>query len=293
MEIHIKDQLSDVHEFVQECLFRELSAAPAGLHVLPTGKTFSTPYEKLRVRLLKISVRQGMNIPIEGTQSDRLNFSGLRILNLDEYLLNWKVIPVTDGRSFRAYMLPLIRALDTLGFQKKNHLFPDTPYGFDYTFGQYELLTKSDQLLAAIGPASSVFLGLGPPGSPHLAFSSPGYADAIGRPWHQIGAYVSPVDAVTRKANESDKGMHSGNVPEYATTMSPGSLMMLRPRNVYLVAYGNKDLRPLLALQAAAESNIDTLDINAYPPAILLLLQAQGSTIHIVTDQATWNNATQ
>jgi len=288
MEIHIKDELSALHQFVQELLFNELSGAPGGLHVLPTGKTFSVPYELLRRRLLKIAVQQGTKIPNKGASSTHLDFSGLRILNLDEYLLNWKVIPATDPRSFRANMLPLIRALDALGFRNKNHIFPDTPYGFDYAFSGYELLTKLDTLLSAIGPASSVFLGLGPPESPHIAFCAPGYTDEIGLPWEQIGAYVSPVDAATRKANESDKGITSGDVPEYATTISPATLLLLRPQNVYLVAYGKKDLRPLLDLNPN-----ESVNINAYPPGILSLLEAQGSSIHIVTDQATWNNATQ
>lgn len=293
MEIYIKDQLSTLHQFVEDRLFNELSGAPCGLHVLPTGKTFSVPYEQLRLRLLRISVQQGVKSLRKGTSSDHLDFSGLKILNLDEYLLNWQVIPAADPRSFRAYMLPVIRSLDALGFQIPNHLFPDTPYGFNYTFSQYELLSRFDERLSGLGPASSVFLGLGPPESPHLAFCSPGYATGIGRPWHQIGAYVAPVDAATRKANERDTGMITGAVPEYATTISPATLMMLRPKNVYLVAYGNKDLRPLLELKATDKLNIETLNIDAYPPAILFALEAQGSTIHIVTDQATWNTATQ
>jgi hypothetical protein len=288
MEIHVQEHINTLHQFVHDLMFKELTSAPGGLHVLPTGKTFIVPYEQLGIRLLEISVQQAIKDKNEGGDPTHLDFSELRVLNIDEYLLNWKVIPPTDKRSFRLYMLPVVRALESLGFAARNHLFPDTPYGFNYNFRPYQLLTQFDEQVRALGQATSVFLGLGPPDSPHLAFSSPGYADKIGLPWEKIGAYVSPIDVATREANKSDSGMVSGPVPEYATTISPATLMMMRPKNVYLVAYGNKDLRPLLALKAT-----DELDINLFPPAVLLLLEAQGSTIHIVTDRATWNNAMQ
>ena len=277
MELQIFENLSTLHRHVADLLYTEFVNSPDGLHIIPTGKTFVTPYKLLRTRLLK-------NLTLKSA----IDFSSLKLISVDEYIHDWKVLSSDDNRSFRSYLRPLVQVLMKLGFVSSNHYFPDTPYGFDYKFSQYELLTRFDELILSLGSSTSMFLGIGPPNSPHIAFCSPGYATQIGHSWEDIGAYITPVDTATKIANQNDGGIYSGNVPEYAATISAATLLGLRPKNVYLVAYGNKNLRPLLT-----KDSTDQIDVNAFPPAILFLLRAQGSRVHIVTDRATWINATQ
>ena len=249
--------IEELNRYVGRQLFQQLQHHPASMHLLPTGNTFIKPYQVL----------------IEQLQSCTQDFSHLVIVNLDEYLESSRPLKPSDSRSFANYMEPVIQALEAHGFQRKNHLFPYSPYPSSYCFTAYERLDAFDSLLSGFQCASA-FLGLGPKQSPHVAFTNPGYTEFLGANWREIGAFVTPLDSATREANCQDKGMLHQSVPEWACTISPGTLLDSKPKAVYLVAYGSeKDL-----------SEIDcTSDVSQHPAAVLPYLEEMGSKVEVVT----------
>lgn len=249
--------IEELNRYVGTQLFQQLQHYPSSMHLLPTGNTFIQPYQVL----------------IKHLQSSTQDFRHLVIVNLDEYLESGRPLNPNDPRSFANYMEPVIQALEANGFQRTNHLFPYSPYPASYDFASYERLHAFDLLLSEFQCASA-FLGLGPKKSPHIAFANPGYTSFLGANWHEIGAFVTPVDAATRVANRQDKGMLNESVPEWACTISPGNLLDRKPKTVYLVAYGSeKDL-----------SEIDyTSDVSQHPAAVLPYLEEVGSKVEVVT----------
>ncbi len=195
------------------------------------------------------------------------------MVNLDEYVENWQPISAKDMRSFAFYMKPLIKMLEKRGFRQQNHLFPHFLCK-DFPLRPYQKLTIFDEWIQGIFCASA-FLGLGPKESPHIAFCSPGYMNFFeGQKWEDIGAYVAPVDETTRQANLSNQGMSDRTVPHWACTISPGTLLTIKPKQVYLVAYGkNKDLCVINSSQNVGEN----------PASILQILENEGSSVEIIT----------
>ena len=249
--------IQELNQYVGNQLFQQLINHPSALHFLPTGNTFIQPYQVL----------------IEQLQSSQHDFRDLVIVNLDEYLEGGYPLPASDSRSFAHYMKPVIQALTAHGFQRQNHIFPYSVYPVSYQFEPYERLEKFDHWLNQ-WECASAFLGLGPKSSPHIAFASPGYTDFFSADWREIGAFIAPIDAATRRANAQDKGMLNRTVPEWACTISPGTLFQSQPLSAYLVAYGaEKDV-----------SEIDCAsDVNEYPAAVLSHLEAVGTKVEIVT----------
>jgi 6-phosphogluconolactonase/glucosamine-6-phosphate isomerase/deaminase len=250
---------SALEELVAKKLVEHLMNAPSGLHVLPTGSTYRGVY----VRAISLLNEREV-------QSDL--FRNLIIANLDEYVEKGRPLSSEDPRSFAAYMGPFTSVLMKWGFSPENHLFPHTPYREQLI--RYMELTRFDDLLGQY-ECESVFLGLGPKDSPHIAFCGPGFSDHFRKPWEQLGSFVGPVDEATRTANEANPGMTSASlVPKWAVTMSPGTLLRLKPKHVYLVAYGpNKDL-----------SVVDsTLPVSRNPASILKELERVGSAVGVIT----------
>jgi 6-phosphogluconolactonase/glucosamine-6-phosphate isomerase/deaminase len=257
MKKHCFTSLQELNQYVGTQLFQELNRHPSSMHLLPTGNTFIRPYQVL----------------IELLQSSTQDFSNLVIVNLDEYLEFGYPLKRSDSRSFASYMEPVIKTLEGRGFQRKNHLFPYSAYPSSYCFTPYERLEAFDSLLSQF-PCASAFLGLGPKQSPHIAFANPGYTTFFQAGWREIGAFVTPVDSATRLANRQDRGMLNETVPEWACTISPGTLVHSKPLSVYLVAYGReKDL---------SELNY-TSDVNYHPAAVLPYLEESGSKVEVVT----------
>jgi len=249
--------IQELNQYVGKQLFQQLKRHPSSLHLLPTGNTFIQPYQVL-IQLLESSTQ---------------DFSDLVIVNLDEYLESGRPLERSDSRSFAYYMEPVIQALEASGFQRKNHLFPYSPYSESHDFTPYERLEAFDRLLNRWRCASA-FLGLGPKSSPHIAFASPGYTNFFDSDWQEIGAFVTPIDAATRLANRQDQGMLNRPVPEWGCTISPGTLLQSNPLAVYLVAYGpEKDL---------SEINY-TSDVSQHPAAVLPYLDKAGSNVEVVT----------
>lgn len=249
--------LEELNRYVGNQLFQQLQCHPSSMHFLPTGNTFIQPYQIL----------------IEQLQCSNQDFSDLVIVNLDEYLESGRPLERSDPRSFASYMEPVIKALESKGFQRKNHLFPYSAYPPSYNFTPYEQLEAFDELLSRFQCASA-FLGLGPKQSPHIGFANPGYTDLLEGDWYEIGAFITPVDQATQIANRQDKGMLNQPVPEWACTISPGNLLHSKPLAVYLVAYGHeKDL---------SEINY-TSDVGKHPAAVLPYLEKAGSHVTVVT----------
>ena len=86
---------------------------------------------------------------------------------------------------------------------------------------------------------------------------------------------MGPVDEATREANLSDHGMQNDSiVPHWACTISPGTLLAIKPKHVYLVAYGeSKDLSVINSSQ----------DVGENPVSILRVLEQEGSSVEIIT----------
>lgn len=249
--------IPELNQYVGKQLFQQLTNYPRALHFLPTGNTFIQPYQVL----------------IEQLQSSHHDFRDLIIVNVDEYLESGRPLPASDSRSFAHYMEPVIQALAAHGFQRQNHIFPYFPYPHSYQFEAYERLEKFDHWLSQ-GQCASAFLGLGPKSSPHIAFASPGYTEFFSADWRDIGAFIAPIDTATRKANAQDKGMSNRSVPEWACTISPGTLLQSQPLTVYLVAYGTeKDV-----------SEVDRAsDVSQHPAAVLSYLEARGTKVEVIT----------
>ena len=264
MKKHCFTSRQELNQYVGKQLFQELNCHPLAMHLLPTGNTFIQPYQIL----------------IELLQSSTQDFNNLVIVNLDEYLELGYPLKRSDSRSFASYMEPVIKALEGRGFQRKNHLFPYSAYPSSYCFSPYEQLDAFDSLLSKFQCASA-FLGLGPKQSPHIAFANPGYTNFFQAGWRKVGAFVTPVDSATRLANRQDQGMSNGKVPEWACTISPGTLLHCKPLSVYLVAYGSeKDL---------SEINY-TYDVNQHPAAVLPYLEEAGSKVEVVTCASSKSN---
>lgn len=259
METFTFSTKSDLEACVVTLLMGHLMQEPAKLHVLPTGNTYAGVYGRA-IELLRSSE----------VQSDF--FRQLIIANLDEYIENQRPLQPDDPRSFAAYMSPFTDALKNLGFREENHLFPHSPYREPLT--PYMELTKFDELLTQY-TCESVFLGLGPRNSPHIAFCGPGFSAPFEKSWFELGSFVGPVDSATRSANADNPGMRGPlAVPDWAVTMSPGILLKLRPRYVYLVAYGpNKDLSVLNS----------PLPVNENPASVLHNLERAGSMVRVMT----------
>jgi hypothetical protein len=102
----------------------------------------------------------------------------------------------------------------------------------------------------------------------------PGYTKSFNKQWQDIGAYVGPVDEATRQANLSNYGMQDSTVPHWACTISPGTLLTINPKHVYLVAYGeNKDISVVQS----------PLDVGENPASILPILENEGASVEIIT----------
>jgi 6-phosphogluconolactonase/glucosamine-6-phosphate isomerase/deaminase len=239
-------------------LLEELQTNPQSTHLLPTGNTYQGCYQRL------------MDLV---NQDDSLDFSQLTLVNLDEYVENWRPLPPEDTRSFAFYMEPIIQTLARRGFPRTNHFFPHS-FCQDFPLQPFQLLTSFDQWIEKVSCASA-FLGLGPKDSPHIAFCLPKYTQHFDLPWQEIGAYVGPVDETTRQANLSNYGMEEDSiVPHWACTISPGTLLAVKPQHVYLVAYGErKDLGVLNS----------PLDVGDNPASILRILEQEGTTVEIIT----------
>lgn len=257
MNKHYFHSLQELNQYVGSQLFQQLTNHPSSLHFLPTGNTFIQPYQVL----------------IEQLQASQQDFRDLIIVNLDEYLEEGRPLPVGDSRSFAHYMEPVIQALAVHGFQRKNHIFPYSLYSASYQFDPYERLEKFDHWLSQ-WQCASAFLGLGPKSSPHIAFASPGYTKLLQADWREIGAFITPVDTATQRANAQDPGMSHRTVPEWACTISPGTLLQSQPLNVYLVAYGaEKDL-----------SEVDCAsDVSQHPAAVLSHLEANSANVEVLS----------
>ena len=250
--------VDELNSYVANKLLMELSTNSRSAHFLPTGNTYLGIY--------------GEFIPLLTKNNDRLDFSQLTIVNLDEYVEDGFALKSDDSRSFAFYMRSVMNALKDCDFNLQNHLFPSS--GGDHRpFTPYQLLHNFDNWIKNVDVASA-FLGLGPKQSPHIAFCSPGYTQNFNVPWQEIGAYISPVDEVTRNANTDNYGMNDRSVPSWSCTISPGTLLQTKPRNIYLVAYGqNKDISVI---------NRD-LDIGKNPASILKILADMGCNVEIIT----------
>ena len=257
MDVRRFSDLNSLNKYVAGKLLEEFQHYPRSLHLLPTGNTYRGCYKELN-QLIKAD--------------PSLDFKDLVLLNLDEYIEDWLPLDTNDTRSFAWYMQPLIKVLTSHGFSPQNHFFP---HSFEPTtpLSAYQQLTAFNQWVKEVACAS-VFLGLGPKDSPHIAFCAPGYTRHFDKPWSEIGAFVASVDEATRQANESNYGMSDRSVPHWAVTISPGTLITLKPERVYLVAYGdNKDLSVVNSSQ----------DVSENPASILRILENQGSSVEIVT----------
>lgn len=257
MEIRSFLDSESLNQYVGFKLLEELRQNPRSTHLLPTGNTYLGCYQYLIDLLAK---------------EHSLDFSELTLINLDEYVENWLPLSVDDSRSFAFYMKPIVQALIKLGFREEKHLFPHSLCQ-NFPFSPYQQLTTFDQWIEGVACAS-VFLGLGPKNSPHIAFCLPGYTKAFNQEWWEIGAYVGPVDEATRRANQSNYGMDDRSVPSWASTISPGTLLAIKPQRVYLVAYGkNKDLSVLNS----------SLDVGDNPASILRILEQEGTNVEVIT----------
>ena len=246
-----------LNQYVGSKLLEEFQKNPQSTHLVPTGNTYLGCYQEL-INLLEAD--------------SSLDFSELMLVNLDEYVENWLPLPAEDARSFASYMKPVIRILERRGFRRENHLFPHSFSG-DTPLCAFEQLTTFDQWVKEVSCASA-FLGLGPKNSPHIAFCLPGYTKSFDKQWQDIGAYVGPVDEATRQANLSNHGMDNSIVPDWACTVSPGTLLAMRPKHFYLVAYGeSKDISVVNSPQ----------DVDENPASILQILEKEGASVEIIT----------
>ena len=246
-----------LNQYVGSKLLEEFKKNSQSTHLIPTGNTYLGCYQEL-IDLLEAN--------------SSLDFSELTLVNLDEYVENWRPLPAIDTRSFAFYMKPVIRTLKRRGFRQESHLFPHS-FCQDIPLRPFQQLTKFDQWVKGVSCASA-FLGLGPKNSPHIAFCFPGYTKCFEKQWQDIGAYVGPVDETTRQANLSNYGMHDSIVPHWACTISPGTLLAMKPKHVYLVAYGdNKDISVVNSNQ----------DVGENPASILRILENRGASIEIIT----------
>ncbi len=257
MEIRIFPNPDTLNQYVGSKLLEEFLENPQSTHLIPTGNTYLGCYQEL------------INLVEENYSFD---FSELTLVNLDEYVENWLPLTTEDSRSFASYMKPVILTLEKRGFRRENHLFPHS-LCTDIPFCPFQQLTTFDQWVKEVSCASA-FLGLGPKNSPHIAFCLPGYTKSFHKQWQDIGAYVGPVDEATRQANQSNYGMDDRTVPGWACTISPGTLLAMNPKQIYLVAYGeNKDISVVNS----------PLDVGENPASILRILENEGASVEIIT----------
>ena len=258
MEIRSFSDTDTLNQYVGSKLLEEFKKNPQSTHLLPTGNSYLGCYKEL-INLLE--------------NENSLDFSELTLVNLDEYVENWLPLSPEDTRSFAFYMKPIIQILEKKGFCKKNHFFPHS-FCRDVPLYPFQQLTTFDQWIKGVSCASA-FLGLGPKKSPHIAFCLPDYTKSFDKQWQDIGAYVGPVDEATREANLSNHGMLQDSiVPHWACTISPGTLLTIKPKHIYLVAYGeNKDLSVINSPQ----------DVGKNPASILNILEQKGAAIEIIT----------
>jgi 6-phosphogluconolactonase/glucosamine-6-phosphate isomerase/deaminase len=259
MEMRRFSDIESLNQYVGFQILEEFRLNPRSTHLLPTGNTYLGCYQHL-INLL--------------AKEDSLDFSELTLINLDEYVENWLPLSVDDSRSFAFYMKPIIQALVKFGFRAEKHIFPHSLCQ-NLPLSPYQQLKTFDQWVKGV-TCASVFLGLGPKNSPHIAFCLPGYTKSFKQTWQEIGAYIGPVDEATRQANQSNYGMDDRNVPSWASTISPGTLLAIQPQRLYLVAYGkNKDLSVLDS----------SLDVGENPASILRILEQKGTKVEVITLQ--------
>lgn len=257
MEVRSFPDPDTLNQYVGAKLLEEFQNNPQSTHLVPTGNTYRGCYQEL----------------IDLLEADRvLDLSELTLVNLDEYVENWLPLTAEDTRSFASYMQPVIQSLKRRGFRRENHLFPHS-LDEQIPLRPFQQLTSFDQWVKGVSCASA-FLGLGPKNSPHIAFCLPGYTKFFDKQWQDIGAYVGPVDEATRQANRANQGMQNTMVPYWACTVSPGTLLAINPKHVYLVAYGeNKDLSVVNSAQ----------DVGENPASILRILEKEGASVEIIT----------
>lgn len=204
---------------------RAIRAKPALTLGLPTGHTPLGLYEQL----------------IRRYQSEKLDFSGVRTFNLDEYI----GLPPDDPRSYRSYMSA--RLFEHINVSPQNTHIPDA--SSDY-----------EDLIRKAGGIDLLIVGIGANG--HIAFNEPG----------------SAFDSRTRIVQLAPETIQraGSNVPHTAITM--GIATILDARKILLLVSGAEKTEVVRrALRGPVSETVPASALQRHSDVIVIMDEAAAS----------------
>lgn len=239
VKIEIFDRIERLAERVSDLLARQLEVSPDSRMGLATGATMVPIYEEM----------------VRHVQQNRLNLSGVRTFNLDEYV----GLGESDAGSFRRFMRMNLFQPSKMSPGQSFFPWPD----FAPEFAAY------DDFIDTSGGIDWQILGIGHNG--HIGFNEPL------TPWNSKTHEVILTDD-TRYANRQAFEGDWRKVPTKAVTM--GIETIFRARTIILVALGNQK-RAILAqaLHGPVSPEVPASILQEHSRAIVLCDRAAGSLL--------------
>ena len=196
MEVIVRPDAESAAGLAAELIAARLRAKPGLVLGLATGRTMERVYDRLSVM--------------------KLDFSGCRTFNLDEYI----GVPAHDPHSYRHYMEE--RLFSRVNIKRSNTYVPD---GMAADLGAEA--ARYEQRIQAEGGIDLQLLGIGEAG--HIGFNEP-LSSLMSRTREKA---LTPA---TRQQNAAMFGGDTGRVPARALTMGVGTI--LEAQEVMLLATG-------------------------------------------------------
>lgn len=225
MRVLVTPDYQTLSEEAAAIVARAIRAKPALTLGLPTGNTPLGLYEQL----------------IRRYQSEKLDFSGVRTFNLDEYI----GLPPDDPRSYRSYMSA--RLFEHINVSPQNTHIPDA--SSDY-----------EDLIRKAGGIDLLIVGIGANG--HIAFNEPG----------------SAFDSRTRIVQLAPETIQraGSNVPHTAITM--GIATILDARKILLLVSGAEKTEVVRrALRGPVSETVPASALQRHSDVIVIMDEAAAS----------------
>ena len=225
MRVLVTPDYQTLSEEAAAIVARAIRAKPALTLGLPTGNTPLGLYEQL----------------IQTYQSEKLDFSGVRTFNLDEYI----GLSPDDPRTYRSYMSA--RLFDHINVSPQNTHIPDA--SSDY-----------EDLIRQAGGIDLLIVGIGANG--HIAFNEPG----------------SAFDSRTRIVQLAPETIQraGSNVPHTAITM--GIATILDARKILLLVSGAEKTEVVRrALRGPVSETVPASALQRHSDVIVIMDEAAAS----------------
>lgn len=241
MEVVIRPTADAAADLVARVIAQEMRGNPRLVMGLATGNTMESVYARL----------------VQMHREERLDFSGCRTFNLDEYV----GLSSDHANSYRHYMnhhLFLQVNIDMQNTHLPNGMSADLP----------EECARYERLIAGHGGIDLQLLGIGQNG--HLGFNEPLSA-------FRSRTRVKVLSPVTRAQN-APLFLRLELVPHRAITMGVGSILDCR-RCILLATGEEKAAIVAKAVEGPITSMISATALQLHPDCTLILDEAAGSRL--------------